>query len=96
MYEGSLQGRAVAVRRLLQDFVTIAAREVEVLQESDDHPNVIRYFYKESKVDFLYIALELCPASLADVIERPDSFTFIVDFKLCCTIGSRGIVDHLE
>ena len=78
VYEGSLQGRAVAVKRLLQDFVTIAAREVELLQESDDHPNVIRYFYKESKDGFLYIALELCPASLADVIERPDNFTSIV------------------
>jgi serine/threonine-protein kinase/endoribonuclease IRE1 len=77
VYEGSLQGRAVAVKRLLQDFVTIAAREVELLQESDDHPNVIRYFYKESKDGFLYIALELCPASLADVIERPDAFSAI-------------------
>ncbi|KAF8584577.1 kinase-like protein [Ramaria rubella] len=78
VYEGSLQGRAVAVKRLLQDFVTIAAREVELLQESDDHPNVIRYFYKESKEGFLYIALELCPASLADVIERPEAFASIV------------------
>ena len=40
MYKGSLQGRAVAVKRLLQDFVTLAAREVNILQESDDHPNV--------------------------------------------------------
>lgn len=77
VYEGSLQGRAVAVKRLLQDFVTIAAREVELLQESDDHPNVIRYFYKEAKEGFLYIALELCPASLADIIERPDAFPSI-------------------
>lgn len=78
VYEGSLQGRAVAVKRLLQDFVTIAAREVELLQESDDHPNVIRYFYKELKDGFLYIALELCPASLADLIERPDAFPHLM------------------
>ncbi|PPQ92502.1 hypothetical protein CVT25_010335 [Psilocybe cyanescens] len=68
----SLQGRAVAVKRLLQDFVTLAAREVSILQESDDHPNVIRYYYQESQGNFLYIALELCPASLADIIECPD------------------------
>lgn len=43
-----------------------------ILQESDDHPNVIRYYYQESHANFLYIALELCPASLADVIEHPD------------------------
>ncbi|TCD64886.1 bifunctional endoribonuclease/protein kinase ire1 [Steccherinum ochraceum] len=74
VFKGSLQGRAVAVKRLLQDFVTLALREVNILQESDDHPNVIRYYYQESQSNFLYIALELCPASLADVIERPDHF----------------------
>lgn len=62
------------MKRLLQDFVTLALREVNILQESDDHPNVIRYYYQESHANFLYIALELCPASLADVIERPDHF----------------------
>ncbi|KAG1737524.1 uncharacterized protein EDB91DRAFT_1055143 [Suillus paluster] len=74
VYQGSLQGRAVAVKRLLQDFVTLASREVSILQESDDHPNVIRYYYQEAHANFLYIALELCPASLADVIESPDQY----------------------
>ncbi|KAI0052372.1 kinase-like protein [Auriscalpium vulgare] len=74
VYQGSLQGRAVAVKRLLQDFVTLAAREVTLLQDADDHPNVIRYYYQEAQANFLYIALELCPASLADIIERPDQF----------------------
>ncbi len=60
------------MKRLLQDFVTLAAREVSILQESDDHPNVIRYYYQESHANFLYIALELCPACLADIIEAPD------------------------
>ena len=64
----------MAVKRLQQEFVTVASREVAILQESDDHPNVIRYFYQERKDNFLYIALELCPASLADIIERPDAF----------------------
>lgn len=72
VFQGSLQGRAVAVKRLLQDFVTLASREVSILQESDDHPNVIRYYYQEAYANFLYIALELCPASLADIIECPD------------------------
>ena len=74
VFEGSLQGRAVAVKRLQQEFVTVATREVAILQESDDHPNVVRYFYQERKENFLYIALELCLASLADIIERPDGF----------------------
>ncbi|KAG8859750.1 bifunctional endoribonuclease/protein kinase ire1 [Tulasnella sp. 330] len=71
VFQGTFQGRAVAVKRLLQDFVTLASREVTLLQESDDHPNVIRYYFKENRDNFLYIALELCPASLADIVERP-------------------------
>ncbi|KAI9513442.1 hypothetical protein F5148DRAFT_5717 [Russula earlei] len=74
VYVGSLQGRAVAVKRLLRDFVTLADREVSLLKDADDHPNVIRYYYQEAHDNFLYIALELCPASLADIIERPDQF----------------------
>ena len=74
VYVGSLQGRAVAVKRLLRDFVTLADREVGLLKDADDHPNVIRYYYQEAHASFLYIALELCPASLADIIERPDQF----------------------
>ncbi|KIO24386.1 hypothetical protein M407DRAFT_77009, partial [Tulasnella calospora MUT 4182] len=56
---------------LLQHCVTLATREVNILQESDDYPNVIRYYFKENKDNFLYIALELCPASLSDIIEAP-------------------------
>lgn len=71
VFQGTFQGRAVAVKRLLQHCVTLATREVNILQESDDHPNVIRYYFKENKDSFLYIALELCPASLADIVETP-------------------------
>jgi serine/threonine-protein kinase/endoribonuclease IRE1 len=77
VYKGTFQGRSVAVKRLLQDFVTVASREVALLQESDDHPNVIRYFYQEQRDTFLYIALELCPASLEDIIARPKAFAEI-------------------
>ena len=74
VYKGVFGGRDVAVKRMLLEFYEIASHEVGLLQESDDHPNVIRYFDKESAGEFLYIALELCPASLADVVERPSSF----------------------
>lgn len=35
---------------------------------------VIRYYSQEMRGDFLYIALERCAASLADVIEKPNHF----------------------
>ena len=74
VYKGSFGGRDVAVKRMLLEFYDIASHEVGLLQESDDHPNVIRYYDKESAGEFLYIALELCPASLQDVVEKPASY----------------------
>jgi serine/threonine-protein kinase/endoribonuclease IRE1 len=78
VYKGSFGGRDVAVKRMLQEFYDIASHEVGLLQESDDHPNVIRYYDKESAGDFLYIALELCPASLQDVIEKPNNYPLLI------------------
>jgi len=79
VYRGTFQGRAVAVKRLVREHVTIAEREVSLLEHADDHPNVIRYFFKEADENFQYIVLALCPASLADFIERPDKFREIAD-----------------
>ncbi|KAJ3175574.1 bifunctional endoribonuclease/protein kinase ire1 [Geranomyces variabilis] len=70
VYKGTFEGRDVAVKRLLLDFYDVADHEVSMLQESDDHPNVIRYFFREQSRGFMYIALELCPASLHDIIEK--------------------------
>ncbi|KAI8351577.1 kinase-like domain-containing protein [Mortierella sp. GBAus27b] len=70
VYKGTCDGRSVAVKRLLIDFYDVAFHEVRLLQESDDHANVVRYFRSEQCDRFLYIALELCSASLDDIIER--------------------------
>ncbi|MCJ1416656.1 bifunctional endoribonuclease/protein kinase ire1 [Xylographa parallela] len=78
VYRGTFGGRDVAVKRMLQEFYDIASHEVGLLQESDDHPNVIRYFDKESSGEFLYIALELCPASLQDVIEKSVNYPALI------------------
>lgn len=78
VYRGSFDGRNVAVKRMLMEFYDIASHEVGLLQESDDHHNVIRYFCREQASGFLYIGLELCPASLQDVIERAPQFPDLV------------------
>ncbi|OQD83702.1 hypothetical protein PENANT_c015G04930 [Penicillium antarcticum] len=78
VYRGSFDGRDVAVKRMLMEFYDIASHEVGLLQESDDHHNVIRYFCREQATGFLYIGLELCPASLQDVIERPAGYPELV------------------
>lgn len=57
----------MAVKRLLRECFSLVRREVQLLQESDRHPNVLRYFCTEHGPQFHYIALELCQASLQEV-----------------------------
>ncbi|KAM4054310.1 ribonuclease 2-5A domain-containing protein [Hirsutella rhossiliensis] len=71
VFAGRFDGREVAVKRMLIQFYDIASQETRLLRESDDHPNVIRYHSQQIRDGFLYIALERCAASLADVVERP-------------------------
>ncbi|KNC83657.1 IRE protein kinase, partial [Sphaeroforma arctica JP610] len=70
VYTGFFDRRPVAVKRLLAEYFELANMEVDLLQQSDSHANVIRYFCKEQDTQFLYIALELCKGSLADVVSR--------------------------
>ena len=69
VFEGSFEGRDVAVKRMLSQYYDLASQEVSFLQQSDDHPNVIRYFCQQKDDHFLYIAVELCQASLFEVWE---------------------------
>jgi hypothetical protein len=68
VYRGTLDSRQVAVKRMLKAYHASADREISLLIESDGHPNVVRYFLKEVKGDFVYLALELCDMSLHDLI----------------------------
>ena len=68
VYKGTLDGRRVAVKRMLKAYHASADREISLLIESDGHPNVVRYFLKELRGDFVYLALELCDMSLLDLI----------------------------
>ena len=67
-FRGKFDNRDVAVKRVLAACFTIADREVELLRESDEHPNVIRYFCMEQDRQFRYIALEYCCATLHDYV----------------------------
>ncbi|EFO85805.1 hypothetical protein CRE_01627 [Caenorhabditis remanei] len=72
VYRGTFDGREVAVKRVVSEFVKFAHREADLLRESDTHPHVIRYFCMESDSQFKYLALELCIASLNDFVERKE------------------------
>mmetsp|Transcript_27699 Transcript_27699/g.65045 ORF Transcript_27699/g.65045 Transcript_27699/m.65045 type:complete len:1449 (-) Transcript_27699:626-4972(-) len=68
VYKGVLDGRNVAVKRMLKAYHASADREISLLIESDGDPNVVRYFLKEVRGDFVYLALELCDLSLHELI----------------------------
>uniref|UniRef100_A0A8C8DRR4 Serine/threonine-protein kinase/endoribonuclease IRE1 n=1 Tax=Oryzias sinensis TaxID=183150 RepID=A0A8C8DRR4_9TELE len=72
VYKGQFDNRPVAVKRILPECFSFADREVQLLRESDEHPNVIRYFCTERDRQFQYIAIELCAATLQEYVERKD------------------------
>uniref|UniRef100_A0A672GBD8 Serine/threonine-protein kinase/endoribonuclease IRE1 n=1 Tax=Salarias fasciatus TaxID=181472 RepID=A0A672GBD8_SALFA len=74
VFRGKFDGRQVAVKRILPECFEVAEREVQLLRESDTHPNVIRYFCTERDRLFTYIAIELCTATLQQYVEDPSCF----------------------
>ncbi|XP_059189893.1 serine/threonine-protein kinase/endoribonuclease IRE1 [Centropristis striata] len=74
VFRGNFDGRHVAVKRILPECFEVAEREVQLLRESDTHPNVIRYFCTERDRLFTYIAIELCAATLQQYVEDPSCF----------------------
>jgi hypothetical protein len=69
VYEGVLDSRPVAVKRLLRQFYNLARKEINVLVVSDEHPNVVRCFAMEEDREFVYLALERCRTSLAEAMK---------------------------
>uniref|UniRef100_A0A8C6M4Y5 non-specific serine/threonine protein kinase n=1 Tax=Nothobranchius furzeri TaxID=105023 RepID=A0A8C6M4Y5_NOTFU len=67
VFRGKFDGRHIAVKRILPECFEVAEREVQLLRESDTHPNVIRYFCTERDRLFTYIAIELGAATLQQV-----------------------------
>jgi serine/threonine protein kinase len=72
VYEGSLGGRKVAVKRMLNDFFDVAQQEISLLLAADEHPHIVRYYAHEQDDQFVYLALGYCVQTLADRICEPD------------------------
>ena len=70
VYTGTLHGRAVAVKRVLLEYVQVAEKEMDLLIASDRHPAIVRYFDRARDGAFVYLALELCVCTLSELVER--------------------------
>ena len=68
VFEGVLNHREVAVKRLLREFYHMAEKEIKALIISDAHPSVLRCFAMEEDDEFIYLALEKCQGTLADFV----------------------------
>ena len=76
VFKITFNGNIVAVKRILNEYIEVAKHEVDLLHQTDPHPNVIRYYYMERKKEFTYIVLEYCLCSLHDLFFN-DSFAFL-------------------
>ncbi|XP_057373621.1 death-associated protein kinase 1-like [Daphnia carinata] len=74
VFRGTYKGQSVAVKRIdiRPERVQIVDRELKILLQLDDHPNVVKLFYFTRDKDFNYFVLELCDASLDQVFLNED------------------------
>ena len=68
VFEGIFQDRSVAVKRMLKNCIKEAKQEVAILVKADAHPNVVTFFSWEEDDTFVYLILEKCVGTLADVV----------------------------
>lgn len=68
VFEGTYDGRPVAVKRLVRTHHDVALKEIQNLVASDQHLNIVRFYGVEFDADFVYLSLERCLCSLNDLI----------------------------
>ncbi|KAJ1967747.1 bifunctional endoribonuclease/protein kinase ire1 [Dispira parvispora] len=87
----------VAVKQLLRANYDVARREVSILEASRGHPNVMQYRYCTQDEQFIYIALDLCQASLFDLIRAPPRSLLGQTLAMMCPRQAlRGIIEGLH
>ena len=82
VYRGKFQRRPIAIKRVVRDLKKVVDREISIMLQTDQHPNILKYFAKEETEDFIYIGTELCEGNLA---------TFIKDQNLRNKMPSKSI-----
>lgn len=71
VYKGTFGFREVAVKKVDKSHTKLIATEIKLLQRSDQHPNIIRYFVSEEDDQHYFIALELCICTLREYVNQP-------------------------
>ena len=58
---------------MLREYFDLANQELGLLQQSDEHKNVVRYFTHEKDQNFIYLALSYCIMNLEQFITSKNS-----------------------
>ena len=90
VFEGMLDGREVAVKRLLRQFYELAQKEIKALILSDEHPNIVRCFAMEEDHEFVYLALERCTCTLNDLLINPPASGLVTLLSVGSLKKSKG------
>lgn len=69
VFQGTLNGRTVAVKRMLLYHNHLAQNEILFLQKVDLHPNLINYYDTQVDKDFVFLAIEKCEGNLENLVE---------------------------
>ncbi|KAK4483170.1 hypothetical protein RD792_010350 [Penstemon davidsonii] len=69
VFEGNLDKRLVAVKRMNKTHIKLAEKQMAHLLKSDNHPNIVRYYGIDEDRDFVYLILERCTCSLSDLVK---------------------------
>ena len=100
VFKGTFHKQLVAVKRILNEYVEVAEHEVNLLHQTDPHPNVIRYYYMSKRNEFTFIVLEHCLCSFYDLFndEMEDKYKEIrenLDLNQLATEVVQGMA-HLH
>lgn len=86
MFTGRIGNREVAVKKVPKTKAKLVRAEVDLLEKSDRHPNIVRYYLAEEDAQSHYITLELCEGSLRD---------YVSDGHMKARISLKSVVDQL-
>ncbi|EKE40083.1 hypothetical protein ENUP19_0275G0018 [Entamoeba nuttalli] len=68
VFEGTANGRKVAVKRMVKEFYTFADNEMKIINMTDEKPHLVRYYGSFEDDNFVYLAITFCPYTLDDYL----------------------------
>ena len=102
VFDGELDGRPVAVKRMLRQFVDMARKEIDALILADEHPNIVRQI-SGTRRDDARLCREASIVCVCVEFGASRDFAVLAMQMLCfgrrprvCVPGIGEVQDHVE